>query len=74
MKGIVSDAFDYSPSGLMCYNFEELLERSKSLLFDSSSKLKDEITKLNKTIYYVKEKGNIKNKIIGNLENLLNST
>ena len=74
MKGIASDAFDYSPSGLMCYNFEELLERSKSLLFDSSSKLKDEITKLNKTIYYVKEKGNIKNKIIGNLENLLNST
>ena len=58
----------------MCNNFEELLERSKSLLFDSSSKLKDEITKLNKTIYYVKEKGNIKNKIIGNLENLLNST
>ena len=74
MKGIVSDAFDYSPSGLMCYNFEELLERSKSLLFDSSSKLKDEITKLNKTIYYVKEKGNIKNKIIGQLEKLISLT
>ena len=74
MKGIQSDAFDYSPSGLMCYNFEELLKKSKSLLFDSSSKLKDEINALNKTIYYVKEKGNIKNKIIENLENLLNST
>ena len=74
MKGIASDAFDYSPSGLMCYNFEELLERSKSLLFDSSSKLKDEITKLNKTIYYVKEKGNIKNKIIGQLEKLISLT
>ena len=48
----------------MCYNFEELLEKSKSLLFNSSSKLKDEIIKLNKTIYFVKEKGNIKNKII----------
>ena len=64
MKGIQSDAFDYSPSGLMCYNFEELLKKSKSLLFDSSSKLKDEIKALNKTIYYVKEKGNVKNKII----------
>ena len=74
MKGIVSDAFDYSPSGLMCYNFEKLLEKSKSLLFDSSSKLKNEITKLNKTIYYVKEKGNIKNKIIGQLENLISPT
>ena len=48
----------------MCYNFEELLKKSKSLLFDSSSKLKDEINALNKTIYYVKEKGNVKNKII----------
>jgi len=64
MKSIQSDAFDYSPSGLMCHNFEELLEKSKSLLFDNSSKLKSEITKLNKTIYYVKEKGNVKNKII----------
>ena len=73
MKGITSDAFDYLSSGLVCYNFEELLEKSKSLLFDSSSKLKDEITKLNKTIYYVKEKGNIKNKIIGNLEKLVSS-
>ena len=64
LKKIISLAFDYSPSGLMCYNFEELLERSKSLLFNSSSKLKNEIAALNKTIYHVKEKGNIKNKII----------
>ena len=73
MKGIISSAFDYSSSGLLCYNFENLLEKSKSLLFDSSSKLKNAITKLNKTIYYVKEKGNIKNKIIGQLENLISS-
>ena len=64
MKKVMSEAFDYSPSGLMCYNFEELLEKSQSLLFNSSSKLKSEITALNKTIYHVKERGNIKNKII----------
>ena len=74
MKGIVSDAFDYSPSGLMCYNFEELLEKSKSLLFNSSSKLKDKISELNQTIYHVSEKGNIKNKIIGQLEKLISLT
>jgi uncharacterized protein with ATP-grasp and redox domains len=74
MSEIVSNIFDYSSSGLMCYNFEELLEKSKSLLFDSSCKLKDEIIKLNKTVYYVKEKGNVRNKIIENLESLLNST
>jgi hypothetical protein len=44
------------------------------LLFNSSSKLKEEIAKLKKTIYFVKENGNIKNKIIGNLENLISST
>jgi hypothetical protein len=71
IKSIYSDTFDYFSSGLICRNFEELLEKSKSLLFDNSSKLKDEIIKLNKTIYYVKEKGNIKNKIIGQLEDLI---
>ena len=71
---MMSEIFDYSSSELMCYNFEELLERSKSLLFDSSSKLKDEIVKLNQTIYHVKEKGNIRNRIIGQLENLISST
>ena len=64
MKKFISLAFDYSSSGLMCHNFEEILEKSKSLLFNSSSKLKNEIAELNKTIYHVKERGNIKNKII----------
>ena len=58
----------------MCHNFDELLERSKSLLFNSSSKLKEEIASLNKTIYHMKEKGNIKNKIIMHLENLINES
>jgi len=64
MKRTVSDAFDYSPSGLMSYNFEELLEKSKSFLLNGSSKLKEEISALNKTIYYVKEKGHVKNRIM----------
>jgi len=63
-KKYISDTFDYSSSKLMCFNFEDLLERSKSLLFNSSSKLKAEIAALNKTIYHVKERGKIKNKII----------
>ena len=73
LKKIMSDVFNYLSSGLMCYNFEELLERSNSLLFNNSSKLKNKITELNKKIYYVKEKGNVKNKIINNLENLIST-
>ena len=71
-KKIQCNVPNYLPPELICYNFKELLETSKSLLFNSSSKLKNEITKLNKTIYYVKEKGNIKNKIIMHLENWIN--
>ena len=43
---------------------EKLLEKSRYLLFNSASDLKEEISKLSKTIYCVKEKGNVKNKII----------
>jgi hypothetical protein len=65
---------NYLPSELECNNFEELLEKSKSLLFNSSSKLKDKISELNRTIYHVNEKGNIKNKIIKQLEHLINES
>ena len=71
MEEIKSGSFNYSPSRLMCNNFEDILEKSKSLLFNSSSKLKEEISRINKKFYYVKEKGNIKNKIIGKLEDLI---
>jgi len=71
---IMSDVFNYLSSKLMCHNFDELLERSKSLLFNNSSKLKDEIKSLNEKIYYVSKNGSVKNKIIGQIENLINST
>jgi hypothetical protein len=61
----------------MCHNFEELLERSNSLLFDSSSKLKDEIKKLNETIYHVKnlgEKENIKNRILSECSQIIQAS
>jgi len=73
MKQIFSSTFDYSPSRLMCHDFKDLSEKSKSLLFKNPSELKDEISELNKTIYDLDKRGNIKKKIIGNLETLINS-
>lgn len=73
MKNIVTDAFDYFSSEIMCYNFEELLNKSKSILFDNPSKLKEEISKLGKKIYHVEDKSNIKNKIIRSIENTIQS-
>ena len=71
MKGIQSDAFNYSPSNIMCYDFDELLENSKSLLFNKESNLKSEIINLKKTIYYANETKDVKKKIIAKLENML---
>ena len=71
MKGIQSDAFNYSPSRLMCYDFEELLKKSESILLDEKSDYKNEINNLIKKIYYVKEKGDTKKKIIRYLESLV---
>jgi hypothetical protein len=64
MQKLVLDIPNYLPDNLICHNFEELLAKSKSLLFNEASDLKDEISKLSKTIYYIRKKGNIKNKII----------
>jgi hypothetical protein len=73
MKKLILNPPNYLPSQLICNNFEDLFQKSESILFSDSSKIREEVKKLNKTIYHVSEKGNIKNKIIGQLENLINS-
>jgi hypothetical protein len=71
MKKVVSDIPNYLSPELMCYNFEELQQKSESILFSNSSKLREEVKKLNKRIYFVNEKKDIKKKILNDLENQL---
>ena len=68
---IILDIPNYIPSELICHNFEDLYQKSKSILFLSPSKLEGKIEELNKKIYYVSKKQNIKNKILKDLENQL---
>ena len=68
---LILDFPNYLPSELICYNFAELLAKSTLLLFNNSSKLKNKITELNQTIYHVSKEGSVKNKIIKQLENLI---
>ena len=72
MKGIQTKAYDYDPPGLRCYSIDELVKKSKSILFDKKSNHKNEISDLIKKIYQVKDKDNTKNKIIRYLENMIN--
>ena len=71
IQKLVLDIPNYLSSKLICYNFDELYQKSKSILFSSSSKFGEELKKLNKTIYFVSKKQNIKKKILENLENQL---
>ena len=72
MNKVVLNEPNYLPSDLICHNFEELLKKSKSILFDRTTNLKNVVNQLNETIYYVNKKENVKNKIIRKLENLIN--
>ena len=72
MIGIQTDAFNYLSSEFICYNSKELLHKSRSILFDQSNNYKNEISRLKKKIYHVENEGNIKNKIMEHLENMVN--
>ena len=74
MKVIFSSIPDYLSLELCAFDFEELYQKSKSILFSDSSKsnkIREEVKKLNNKIYSVSEKKNIKKKILIDLENQL---
>jgi hypothetical protein len=60
---VYAERFNYFPKSLMCYNFAELLLKSKSFLFNDEGKIRNQIATLNKTIYQVENKYNPKDKI-----------
>jgi len=70
----ISAVFDYLSSKLICYNLQDLLQKSKSLLFDNNSELKEEISNLKKTIYHVaknRENMSIKNQILSDCKTII---
>ena len=63
--------YNYVPSDLVCHTFEELYQKSKSVLYSDSNKLRNAVKKMNEEIYYVSEREDIKTKIIKDLEKRL---
>ena len=72
MQKMYSDIKNYLPSELMCHSYQELNEKSKSILFSDSSNLNKIVKELSKKIYYVNEKNNFKKKLFSDLSNQLN--
>ena len=71
MQKIYTDILSYLPSELMCHSFQELNEKSKSILFYNSSNLSNIVKKVSKTVYYVNQNNNLKKKLITDLEKQL---
>ena len=64
----MAQVFDYRPSNLMCFSYEDLLKRSKSILFDQNSELKEEINFLYNKYYKIKNNNTVKETIHQYLE------
>jgi hypothetical protein len=62
---------NYLPAELLCHNFDDLFNKCKSILFSNTSKLMYTVQELNKNIYYVNEKKDVKKKILDDIENRL---
>ena len=71
MKKIFLDVPNYVPSDLVCHTFEELYQKSRSVLYSDSNKLRNAVKKMNQEIYYVSGREDIKTKIIKDLEKRL---
>ena len=73
MRKIISDTFDYSKSNLLCYNYDDLYTKSKSLLMEKSSKLIEEVKAVNNKFFKTEYNGKVKDIIFQNFkENLKN--
>ena len=73
MRKIISDTFDYSKSNLLCYNYDDLYTKSKSLLMEKSSKLIEEVKAVNNKFFKTEYNGKVKDIISQNFkENLKN--
>ena len=73
MSKIISDTFDYSKSNLLCYNYDDLFSKSKSLLMEKSSKLIDEVKAVNNKFYKTEYNGKVKDIIFKNFKENLKS-
>lgn len=67
---LVADVFDYSPTRIMCFNYEELLERSKAVLMGDSTMASD-YEYLKSVVYGGLGDGKVRERIHGHIESMM---
>lgn len=71
-RDIVSDAFDYSPTRVVCYNHAELLERARTVLQGTPNEMSSDYTYLKDTVYGGLGEGRVRERIHTFIEKLVN--
>lgn len=69
--GIVSDSFDYSPANIMCYTYQELLEKTKIVLSGTPNALTEDYEYLRNVVYGGLGDGKVRERIHEYIEGLL---
>lgn len=68
---LMADSFDYSPTRIMCFNYEELLKRTKTILKGTPNPMSKDYEYLKSVVYGGFGDGNVRKRIQLHLDALL---
>jgi hypothetical protein len=68
---LVADCFDYLPTKVMCFSYQELIERSRVILNSSPNILTNDFKYLQKAVYGDLGDGNVKKRIHEHINSIL---
>lgn len=68
---IVADAFDYTPARIMCFNYDELLERAKIILSGTPNAMTEDYEYLKNVVYGGLGDGKVRERIHAHIEKML---
>lgn len=67
----IADAFDYSPAGILCTNYQELFERTKTILCNTPNVMTKDYEYLKNVIYGGLGDGKVRERIRTHIEKIL---
>lgn len=68
---VIADAFDYSPSKIMCFNYQELKERTLIIISGTPNVMTEDYEYLKKVVYGGLGDGKVKERIHAHIEEML---
>lgn len=70
-KKFMADSYDYSPTRVMCFNYQDLLERAKIILSSTPNAMSEEYHYLREVVYGGLSDGKVKQRIHAQIDEIL---